>query len=107
MLDFVVSQDKYKLTQEQNLFIAKKKLVENIYSGAKVEGVNVKLPETQAIVEGINVAKLSIDDILVIHNLKAGWKYTLDNIDSPMTLEFICRINEDVSRNESLDLAPA
>ena len=27
----------------------------------------------------------------------------LDNIDSPMTLDFICRINEDVSRNESLD----
>lgn len=51
--------------------------MENIYSGAKVEGVNVKLPETQAIVEGINVDKLSIDDILVIHNLKAGWKYTL------------------------------
>lgn len=84
MLDFVVSQDKYKLTQEQKVFIAKKKLVENIYSGAKVEGVNVTFPETQAIVEGINVAKLSIDDIFVIHNLKAGWKYTLDNIDSPM-----------------------
>lgn len=103
MLDFVISQDKYKLTQEQNVFIAKKKLVENIYSGAKVEGVNVTFPETQAIVDGINVAKLSVDDILLIHNLKAGWKYTLNNIDSPMTLDFICRINEDVSRNESLD----
>lgn len=96
-------EDKYELTKEQNIFIAKKKLVENIYSGAKVEGVNVTFPETQAIVDGINVAKLSVDDILVIHNLKAGWEYTLRNVDLPMTLEVICKINEEVSRNKNLD----
>lgn len=96
-------KDKYQMTKEHNLFIAKKRLVDNIYSGAKVEGVNVTFPETQAIVDGINVAKLSVDDILVIHNLKAGWRYTLKNIDEPMSLDFLCKINEEVSRNESLD----
>lgn len=96
-------KDKYQITKEQNLFIAKKRLVDNIYSGAKVEGVNVTFPETQAIVDGINVAKLSVDDILVIHNLKSGWRYTLSHIDEPMNLDFLCKINEEVSRNESLD----
>lgn len=96
-------KDKYQLTKEHNLFIAKKRLADNIYSGAKVEGVNVTFPETQAIIDGINVAKLSIDDILVIHNLKSGWRYTLGHIDEPMNLDYLCKINEEVSRNESLD----
>lgn len=95
-------KNKYNLTKEQNLFIAKKMLVNNIYSGAKVEGVNITFPEMKAIVDGANVGRLNIDEILVIHNLKAAWKYTLNNIDKPLDLKFICRINEDVSRDESL-----
>lgn len=97
-----VMENKYKLTKEQNMFIARKMVVNNIYSGAKVEGVNITFPETKAIVDGANVGRLNMDEILVIHNLKAAWKYTLNNIDKPLDLDFICRINEDVSRDESL-----
>lgn len=96
-------KNKYNLTKEQNIFLAKKKLIENIYSGARVEGLNVTYPETQAIVDGINVAHLSIDDILVIRNLKNAWKFVLENIEKETDLDFLLRINEDVSRGESLD----
>ena len=34
-------QDKYHLTKEQNLFLAKKVLVSNIYNSARVEGINI------------------------------------------------------------------
>ncbi|MEG2413818.1 MAG: Fic family protein [Clostridia bacterium] len=85
------------------MFIAKKMLVSNIYSGARVEGVNITFPETKAIVDGANVGRLNMDEILVVHNLKAAWKYTLSNANAPISLDFICRINEDVSRDESLE----
>ncbi len=34
-------EDKYHLTKEENIFLAKKLLVASIYSGARIEGVNV------------------------------------------------------------------
>lgn len=32
-------EDKYNLTVEQNIFLAKKLIVENIYNSARLEGV--------------------------------------------------------------------
>lgn len=96
-------KNKFNLTQEQNIFLAKKKLVENIYSGAKVEGLSVTYPETQAIVDGINVARLSVDDILVIRNLKNAWKFVLGSIAKETNLDLLLGINAEVSRGESLD----
>lgn len=44
---------KYKLTKEQNIFLAKKTIIENIYHAAKMERVNVTFPETQTILNGV------------------------------------------------------
>ena len=33
--------DKYNLTLEQNIFLAKKNLVDNIYANARMEGLNI------------------------------------------------------------------
>lgn len=95
--------NKYKLTLEENIFLAKKLLVASIYSGAKIEGVNVTFPETQAILNGINVSRLKLEDINVIQNLRDAWRYVLSCVEDPFSLDTICKINEHVSRNESLD----
>ena len=95
--------NKYKLTREENMFLAKKLLVASIYSGAKIEGVNVTFPETQAILNGINVSRLKLEDINVIQNLRDAWRYVLSCVEEPFSLDTICKINEHVSRNESLD----
>lgn len=34
-------QDKYNLTLEQNIFLAKRNLVDNIYANARMEGLNI------------------------------------------------------------------
>ncbi len=44
-------QDKYVLTKEQNVFLAKKLIVENIYHSAKLEGCNVTFPDTKTILD--------------------------------------------------------
>lgn len=95
--------DKYKLSKEENIFLAKKMLVSSIYSSAKIEGLNVTFPETQTILDGINISKVKLDDITCILNLRDAWNYVINNIDEEVNLDFICMVNSFVSRNESLE----
>ena len=75
--------DKYNLTLQQNIFLAKKLIIENIYNSAKLEGCNVTFPDTKTILEGISVANLKMSDVEIILNLRDAWKYLLNNIDKP------------------------
>ena len=95
-------EDKYNLTLEQNVFLAKKLIVENIYNSARLEGCNVAFSDTKTILDGISVANLKMSDVEVILNLRDAWKYLIGNIEKPFNLDFICKINYFVSRNESL-----
>ena len=94
--------NKYNLTIEQNIFLAKRNLVDNIYSNARMEGLNITFSETKTILEGVNVPNLKIDEIQCILNLKDAWKYVINNIDKKFDIEFICKVNELVARNESI-----
>lgn len=95
--------DKYKLTPEQNLFLAKKKWDENIYCGMRMENRAVTFPQTKTILSGVNVPNVRIDDIQAILNMRDSWKYLLNTITEPLTLEYICKLNEYIARNEALE----
>lgn len=90
------------LTREQNIFLAKKTFVELVYNTAYIEGCNVTFPQTQTIIDGAVVNGIAVDDIQTVLNLRDGWKYCIETVDQPLTLEYVCKINEFVSRNESL-----
>lgn len=95
--------NKYHMTLEQNIFLAKKILVENIYNAAKIEGVNTTFPETEAILGGTNVASATLDEIQVITNLRDAWRFVLDDIENAkINLDFAMKINQNVARNQSL-----
>ena len=91
------------MTREQCLFLAKKLYVELVYNTAYIEGVNVTFPQTQTIIDGGIVNDVPINDIQTVLNLRDGWKFVLNSIDAPLTLDYICKVNEHVSRNESLE----
>lgn len=91
------------LTREQNIFLAKKKFVDLVYDAAYLKGCKVTFPKTQTIIEGAMVSGVSVNDIQTVLNLSDAWKYCIETIDTPLTLEFICKINEIVSRNEGLE----
>ncbi len=95
--------DKYNLTKKENVFLAKKVLVSSIYNSAKLEGINTTYPDTKTILDGANVPSLRLDEINCILNLRDAWNFVLSNIDEAITLDFICKINSFVSRNESLE----
>ena len=95
-------QDKYKLTPEQSAFLAKKKWDENVYCGMRMENRAVTFPQTRTILNGVNVPNVQLDDIQAILNMRDAWKYLMASIDAPLTLEYICKLNEFIARNEAL-----
>lgn len=94
---------KYNLTKEQNLSFIKNNLILIIYNSARLEGINTTYSDTKTILEGVNVPSLKLDEINCILNLRDAWNYVLTNIDSEINLDFICKVNSYVSRNESLE----
>lgn len=86
-------ENKYRLSKEENLLLAKRLIIKSIYSSARLEGINITYLETQAIIDGINVTRVSNKSIHIIKNLKTAWDYVLDNIDQDISLDLLCKIN--------------
>ena len=95
--------DKYHLTPEQSLFLAKKKWDENIYCGMRMENRAVTFPQTKTILEGVNVPNVQLDDIQAILNMRDAWRYLMNTIDQPVTLSYVFKLNEYIARNEALE----
>lgn len=96
-------QDKFILTREQSIFLAKKKWDENVYCGMKMENRNITFPQTKTILNGVNVPGVALDDIQAVLNMRDAWKYMLNHINNPVDLPFLCKLNEFVARNEALE----
>ena len=96
-------KDKYKLTPEQSIFLAKKKWHENVYCGMKMENRAVTFPQTQTILNGVNVSGVTIDDIQAILNMRDAWRFLLKTVNEPVTLSYFCKLNEYIARNEALE----
>lgn len=95
--------DKFQLTPEQSLFLAKKKWDENVYCGMKMENRAVTFPQTQTILNGVNVPNVQLDDIQAILNMRDAWKFLLSTVKEPVTFEYWCKLNEYIARNEALE----
>ena len=95
--------DRYHLTPEQSRFLAKKKWDENVYCGMKMENRAVTFPQTKTILEGVNVPGVQIDDIQAILNMRDAWRFLMGSINEPITLEYLCKLNEFIARNEALE----
>ncbi len=95
--------DKYHLTPEQSIFLAKKLWDENVYCGMKMENRAVTFPQTKTILNGVNVPGVQLDDIQAILNMRDAWRYLFSTIDEPVTLDYMCKLNEFIARNEALE----
>ena len=95
-------KDKYNMTKEDNIFFAKRKLVDNIYKSANLEGIAVTFADTYSFVNNVNTGTISIDDMLKLKGLKDGWQYIIDNIDEPLTIDFIKKIHFEVCKGQNI-----
>ena len=95
--------DKFNMTSEQSLFLAKKKWDENVYCGMRMENRAVTFPQTKTILQGVNVPSVQLSDIQAILNMRDAWQFLLGSMDQPVTLDYLCKINEYIARNEALE----
>ena len=95
--------DKFHMTPEQSIFLAKKKYDENVYCGMRMENRAVTFPQTKTILQGVNVPNVQLSDIQAILNMRDAWQFLLGSMDQPVTLEYLCKINEYIARNEALE----
>jgi Fic family protein len=95
--------DKFNMTPEQSMFLAKKKWDENVYCGMRMENRAVTFPQTKTILQGVNVPNVQLNDIQAILNMRDAWQFLLGSMDQPVTLDYLCKINEYIARNESLE----
>lgn len=90
--------DLYNMTQEENIFCAKRVLVDSIYKQANLEGIGVTFADTVDILNNVNVSSVSPNDISKVCCLRDGWKYLFNNIQNPVDLVFLEDIHELTAR---------
>jgi hypothetical protein len=88
-----IMENKFSMTIEENIFVAKRNIIDYMWKSANLEGIAVTYPETEAIYNGLNVSGLKVEDIVSINNLKHAWQFILDTLDYPIDFKFICQIN--------------
>ena len=86
--------DKFNLTRQECVELAKRNIVDNIYSSAQIEGIAVTFPETYQLFEGRTINGLSIDDTNKINNLKHAWEFLFDSIDYPLDFKYLRQLNK-------------
>lgn len=99
----MIYANKYSLSREQSIFLAKKMYDNNVYCGMKMENRAVTFPQTKTILDGVNVPDVKLDDIQAILNMRDAWRFLLSSLDAPVTLEYVCKLNEYIARNEALE----
>jgi Fic family protein len=87
-------KEKYHMTVEQNIFAAKRNIVDYIWKSARLEGLSVTYPDTEAIYNGIGVGNIKVSEIIAVNNLKRAWHFVLDNLEYPVDYPYICKINQ-------------
>ena len=87
-------ENKFNLTREQNIFLAKRNIVDYIWKSANLEGIGVTYPETQAIYDGGVVNGLTVDNIIAINNLKYAWQFILENVGIEYDYKALCQIHK-------------
>lgn len=91
-------EKKFNMTAEENVFWAKRNLVDYIWKSANLEGIAVTFPETQTIFEGVSVQGKSIDDINSIVQMKHGWQYLFSTLEEDLTVAYIKKLHLELGK---------
>lgn len=95
-------ENKFNMTKEDNIFFAKRKLIDNIYKSANLEGITVTFADTYSFMNNVNTVNISIDDMLKLKGLKDAWEYVLNTIDEELTIDYIKKIHFQVCKGQNI-----
>lgn len=95
--------NKFYMSSAENYQFANSNWQANVYCGMRMECREITFSQTQMILNGVNVPNVQLDDIQAVLNMRDAWKYLLNTVDAPVTPEYLCKLNEYIARNESLE----
>lgn len=95
---FMVIKDKYDIQIEENIWIAKRLLVDSVYSSANLEGIAVTFAQTQDILNNVNVGSLTPQDISKVCCLRDSWEYLIDHIHDDLNIGYLMDVHELIAR---------
>ena len=95
-------KDKYNMSLEDNIFFAKRKLVDNIYKSANLEGITVTFADIYAFMNNVNTGNISVDDMSKLKGLKDGWEYVINHVNEELTIDFIKKIHFEVCKGQNI-----
>ncbi|MCD8327579.1 MAG: Fic family protein [Ruminococcus sp.] len=93
-------ENKYNMKKSDNIFAAKRLLVDAVYKSANLEGIAVTFAQTNDILNDVNVSSVKPSEISKVCCLRDAWKYVIDNIDEELTLGFIEEVHILVAKGE-------
>ena len=90
--------DKYDIAVDENIWIAKRLLVDAVYSSANLEGIAVTFAQTQDILNNVNVSKLTPIEINKVCCLRDAWEYMIEHINDSLDLGYLMNVHEIIAR---------
>ena len=90
------------MTKEDNIFFAKRKLVDSIYRSAILEGIPVTIGDVYVFMQNVNTGIISVDDMLKLKGLKDAWEYVLNTIDDALTMDYIKKIHFEICKGQNV-----
>lgn len=96
-------ENKFNMSVRNNIIFAKRNIIDLIYNSSKLEGLNITFPETYAIFEKATINNANIDTINTVLNLKHSWQYLFKTLDNELDLDYLLKMNYEISKDESLD----
>ena len=73
--------------------LAKRQLVDVMWKTANIEVDGITFPDTQEIFDGRAPGDMSVDDIIVVNNIKHAWMFLLDNAGHPVDWQYVSEYN--------------
>lgn len=92
-------QDKFNMTQEENVFYAKRNIIDYIWKSARLEGLSVTFPDTEAIYNGVTDNYMKVDEVVAVNNLKHAWQFLFETLDYPFDYPYLCKLHQLVVTN--------
>lgn len=87
---------KYNMAVEDNIFVAKRNIVDYIWKSVNLEGFSLTYPDTDTVFNNIGIDGVSVTAIVTVNNLKRAWQFVLDTLDYPTDFKLVCEINQEV-----------
>ena len=86
-----------------NIFFTKRKLVDNLYKSANLEGIKITEVDVVYFLNNVNNGKISVDDMLKLKGLKDAWEFVLNSVDEDLTVDYIKKIHYQICKGQSIE----